>query len=55
MGSIKEWQMEMDSEIADAIDHGATSLSGVIAYVRTMLPVIDEDYVKKQVEKIFVE
>ncbi len=58
MGSMKAFKMEMDSHIADAIDHGATTLNSVMVYVKTMLPahqVIDENYVRSQVEKIFVE
>ena len=58
MGAVKALKMEMDSHIADAIDHGATTTSGVIAYVRTMLPAhqaVDEKYVRSQVERILGE
>lgn len=58
MGAVKALKMEMDSHIADAIDHGATTTSGVIAYVRTMLPahqIVNEKYIKSQVERILGE
>ena len=58
MGAVKTLRMEMDSYIADAVDHGATTTSGVLAYVRTMLPahqVVDEKYVRSQVERILGE
>jgi|10_taG_2_1085330.scaffolds.fasta_scaffold04015_8 hypothetical protein len=58
MGAMKAFKMEMDSHIADAVDHGATTTSGVIAYVRTMLPAhqaVDEKYVRSQVERILGE
>ena len=55
---MKAFKMEMDSHIADAVDHGATTTSGVIAYVRTMLPahqIVNEKYIKSQVERILGE
>ena len=58
MGAVKALKMEMDSHIADAVDHGATTTSGVIAYVRTMLPahqIVNEKYIKSQVERILGE
>ena len=58
MGAMKAFKMVMDSHIADAVDHGATTTSGVIAYVRTMLPAhqaVDEKYVRSQVERILGE
>ena len=35
MGKMKNWMMDMEDCVVDAIEAGATSENGVIAYVNT--------------------
>ena len=53
MSKMKAWQMDHDIHIADAIDHGASSVNEVTAYVKVMLKVIDKNYIEEQVSQIF--
>ena len=40
MGKMKDWMMDMDEQIAFAMENGATSTSDVVAMARTNLKLL---------------
>ncbi len=48
MGYMKNWLMEHDEAIGDAIKNGATSVQDVIAYCKTNMQMIDPKYIVEQ-------
>ena len=47
MSKIKNWIMEMEELIYDAIDNGASSVEEVSKYVESKMDVVDKHYVSK--------
>tara|TARA_Y100001963_G_C6420187_1_gene282352 strand:+ start:142 stop:354 length:213 start_codon:yes stop_codon:yes gene_type:complete len=51
MGKMKNWMMDMEDCVVDAIEAGATSENGVIAYVNTHMSnnglICSDEYVSK--------
>ena len=52
MSKMKDWMMDMDEQIAFAMENGATSTSDVVAIARTNLKLVDEKYIERQLEEI---
>ena len=48
MGHMKSWLMEHDECITDALHNGATTVNMVIAYCKTNMQMIDENYIVEQ-------
>jgi len=48
MGHIKSWLMEHDECITDALHNGATTVNMVVAYCKTNMQMIDENYIVEQ-------
>ena len=46
MGAVKHWMMDMEDHIVSAVEVGATNENDVLAYVKTNMMVVDENYVK---------
>ncbi len=46
MGAVKNWMMDMEDHIVSAVEVGATNENDVLAYVKTNMRVVDENYVK---------
>ena len=55
MGRMKDWMMDMDWYIEEALLNNVTDPAVVKAYVRQELPFVDEDYVEKKMEEILGE
>ena len=51
MGAVKGWLMEMDECIGDALSNGAKSVADVIAFCKTNMTMIDEDYIREQYDE----
>jgi predicted transcriptional regulator len=47
MSKIKNWIMEMEELIYDAIENGAGSVEEVSEYVESKMDVVDKNYVSK--------
>lgn len=47
MSKIKNWIMEMEELIYDAIENGASSVEEVSIYVESKMDVVDKHYVSK--------
>ena len=47
MSKIKNWIMEMEELIYDAIENGAGSVEEVSEYVESKMEVVDKNYVSK--------
>ena len=47
MSKIKNWIMEMEELIYDAIENGAGSIEEVSEYVESKMDVVDKNYVSK--------
>ena len=52
MGRMSDWALEMDEQIGEAIEMGATSTSDVVGFVRTNMRLVDDKYVERQVQEI---
>jgi len=48
MSAIKNWLLEHDEAIGDAIEFGATSVQDVIAYCKTNMQMYDPKYITEQ-------
>jgi len=48
MSALKNWLIEHDEAIGDAIENGATSVQDVIAYCDTNMQMIDPKYITEQ-------
>ena len=48
MGAMKNWLMEHDECIGDAIENGAINKEQVVAFCKTNMVMIDENYIKEQ-------
>ena len=51
MGRMKDWMMDMDDQIASAIESGAVSTNDVVAFARTNLGLVDEKYIARRTEE----
>ena len=47
MGKVKSWMMHMEDCVVDAIESGATSENGVIAYVNTHMSISSNEHISK--------
>ena len=47
MSKIKNWIMEMEELIYDAIENGASSVEEVSKYVESKMDVVDKNYISK--------
>ena len=47
MSKIKNWIMEMEELIYDAIENGAGSVEEVSIYVESKMDVVDKNYISK--------
>lgn len=52
MGRMSDWALEMDEQIGEALEMGATSTSDVVGFVRTNMRLVDDKYVERQVQEI---
>ena len=53
MGKVKNWMMDMEEHIYDAIDDGAANAEDVFKYVQKRLTPHDEAYIKEHAQSIF--
>ena len=49
---MSDWALEMDEQIGEALEMGATSTSDVVGFVRTNMRLVDDKYVERQVQEI---
>ena len=47
MGKVKNWMMDMEDMVVDAINVGAHTENDVVAYVKTNMDLVDETFVRK--------
>ncbi len=52
MGRMSDWALEMDEQIGEALEMGATSTSDVVGFVRTNMRLVDDKYIERQVQEI---
>ena len=52
MSKIKNWIMEMEEHIYDAIENGASNISEVTLHVESNMDVVDKHYVNKVYEEL---
>ena len=53
MGKVKNWMMDMEEHIYDAIDDGAANAEDVFQYVQKRMPVNNKEYIKEHAKKVF--
>ena len=46
MSAMKNWMMDMEDNLGAAVEAGATNENDVLAFVKTNMRVVDENYVK---------
>ena len=47
MGKVKDWMIDMEDAVIDAIENGAKTEEAVLAGVKAAIPVVDENFVRK--------
>ena len=52
MGRMKDWMMDMEEHVDDAVMSGAKSTDDVVAYVQTQMGICDESYIRSYTEEI---
>ena len=52
MSKMKSWMMDMEEAVVDCIENGASSMSDVLAGVRTAVPICDDKFVMEYVKTI---
>jgi|TARA_R110000787_G_scaffold285470_3_gene401337 hypothetical protein len=52
MSKIKNWIMEMEEHIYDAIENGASNTSEVLTYVESKMNTVDKNYVSKVYQEL---
>jgi RNA 3'-terminal phosphate cyclase len=52
MSKIKNWIMEMEELIYDAIENGASNIEEVTSHVENNMEVVDKHYVTKVYEEL---
>ena len=48
MGRMSDWVIDHEENIGHAIEKGATNVEDVIAYCKTNMEMVDENYVRQQ-------
>ena len=52
MSKMKSWMMDMEEAVVDCIENGASSMSDVLAGVRTAVLICDDKFVMEYVKTI---
>jgi len=52
MSKMKNWMMDMDDLIVDAIESGASNANSVFCHVSTQMFPVDKSYIYKKTEEI---
>lgn len=47
MSRMKNWMMDMEDHVVDAVNLGARSENDVVSYVKTNMQLVDETFVRK--------
>ena len=47
MGKVKDWMIDMEDAVIDALENGAKTEEAVLAGVKTAIPVVDEKFVRE--------
>ena len=50
MARVKDWMIDMESAVYDAIEKGFSTYDDVIAYVNTVMRNVDRGYVREVLE-----
>ena len=51
MAKVKNWMMDMEETVNDAVDSGCTNIEDVITHCNENLTYVDEDYVREYYER----
>jgi len=55
MGKVKNWMMELEETVCDAVDSDCTNIEDVITYCNENLTYVDEDYIRDYYERESLE
>jgi hypothetical protein len=52
MGKMKNWMMDMEESVIDAVNLGCKSQNDVVSYVKTNMQLVDETFVRKFTQEL---
>jgi hypothetical protein len=52
MGRVKDWMMDMEESVVDAVNLGAKTQNDVVSYVKTNMAMVDETFVRKFTQQL---
>ena len=55
MGKMKNWMMELEETVCDAVASDCTNIEDVITYCNENLTYVDEDYIRDYYERESLE
>ena len=55
MGKVKNWMMEMEETVCDAVASDCTNIEDVITYCNENLTYVEEDYIRDYYERESLE